>query len=231
MVTEEEARRRRSDGWFRDATVLRQERAYASLLAGMRAGSPRIDLRVASEAVDRLGRERVTLLEVGCGSGYYSEVFSFLPKTTVEYVGLDYSPAMIARARKRYPGAKFDQGDATALAFSDRAFDVVFNGVSLMHILDYGKAIAESARLARVACIFHSVPVFRHHQTVYIRKYAYGSPVVEIVFNRDALISVFERNGLSMLQSWESIPYDVSELTREPSRAETFLCIPKRVCA
>ena len=122
------------------------------------------------------------------------------------------------------PSGDFAVGDATKLSHRDDAFDIVFNGVSLMHILDYEKVIAESARVARRACIFHSVPVFPIHPTVYIHKYAYGSPVVEMVFSRAGLLACFERNGLSVIRSWNTIPYDVSALVRAPSHSEMFLC-------
>ena len=224
LISEAEARHRRSGGWLSSLTVRRQERAYARLLRDMYAGAPRIDLGVAAEAVDAAGLTSASLLEVGCGSGYYSEVFTQLPKTKLAYSGTDYSPAMIRRALERYPSADFAIGDATQLAYGDHSFDIVFNGVSLMHILDYEKAIAESARIAQIACIFHSVPVFANHPTVYIHKYAYGSPVVEMVFSRDELLACFEKNGLSVVRSWNSIPYDVSALVNAPLHCETFLC-------
>jgi hypothetical protein len=48
-----------------------------------------------------------------------------------------WSDAMIARARLHYPSTAFEVADATALPYTDGAFDIVFNGVSLMHIVEY----------------------------------------------------------------------------------------------
>jgi ubiquinone/menaquinone biosynthesis C-methylase UbiE len=227
LVSEAEARTRPAGGWFRPLTALRQDRAYRGLLAAMHAGDPRIDLRVAADAVDAVGLPEASLLEVGCGSGYYSEVFATLCRTKLSYTGLDYSEAMVARARVRYPNRQFEIGNAASLSWPDSAFDIVFNGVSLMHILDYEKAISESARVARRACIFHSVPVFMDHPTVHIHKYAYGSPVVEMVFSRDELLRIFERHGLKLARSWDTIPYDVSHVVKAKSHAETFLCLTR----
>jgi SAM-dependent methyltransferase len=224
VVTTEEARRRQASGWHRSRTIRRQEKAYLNLLADMHAGNPRIDLRVAAQAVDRMGISGPSLLEIGCGSGYYNEVFASLATSRVGYTGIDYSAAAIARARSRYPSMTFHVGDATALPFAEGAFDIAFNGVSLMHILEYGKAIAEAARVARKAVIFHSVPVFRDHPTTYLHKYAYGSPVVEIVFNRAELLAGLEKTGLRLRESWPSIEYDVGFVVGTPSHAETFLC-------
>ena len=100
---------------------------------------------------------------------------------------------MIARARARYPSAAFEVADATRLPYADGAFDIVFNGVSLMHIIDYQAAIREAARVAARYCIFHTVPVFDDHPTTFLRKYAYGAPVVEIVFGKQELMSIMPR--------------------------------------
>jgi ubiquinone/menaquinone biosynthesis C-methylase UbiE len=58
----------------------------------------------------------------------------------VRYTGVDYSNAMIAHTRARSPSTAFEVVDATRLPYADRAFDIVFNGASLMHIIDYQAA-------------------------------------------------------------------------------------------
>lgn len=226
LVTEAQACAHRGGGWHAASTVRRQEQAYDTLLAGIHSGAPRTDLTVAAHAVDAVDLPAPGLLEIGCGSGYYVEVFEALCKSKVRYTGLDYSKAMVARAKTRYPAATFVQGDATALDYPDNAFDIVFNGVSLMHIMDYEKAIAEAARVAKTAVIFHSVPVLDRHDTVYLTKYAYGASVAEIIFNRDYLFSLFARHKLEILQNWFSEDYDIQHIVGEKSRGETFLCRP-----
>ena len=224
VITAQEARKRQAKGWHRPLTVYRQDRAYQDLLDEMHRGNPRIDLRIAAQAVDWAKIAAPSLLEIGSGSGYYKEILETLAESRVGYTGIDYSRAAVKRAQKKYPGGRFAVGDATALQFPDRSFDIAFNGVSLMHILDYERAIAETARVARKAAIFHSAPVFTDHATVYLHKYAYGAPVVEMVFNRDELIACFARAGLRLVQSWRTIDYDVSAVTGAASHAETFFC-------
>src|SRR5450755_1333891 len=82
-----------SAGWLANRTVMRQERAYQELLAAMKRGEPRIDFKVAAEAVAATAIAHPRLLEVGCGSGYYSEVFATLLGGGVQYTGIDYSDA------------------------------------------------------------------------------------------------------------------------------------------
>jgi SAM-dependent methyltransferase len=212
-----------SAGWFAARTVMRQERAYRSLIAAMKRGEPRLDFRVAAEAVAATGIANPHLLEVGCGSGYYSDVFATLVPGGVQYTGIDYSDAMIARARVKYPSTAFEVADATRLPHQDRAFDIVFNGVSLMHIVDYQAAIREAARVASRYCVFHGVLVFDEHRTTYLAKYAYGAPVVEVVFRKQELMAQCREAGLHLQREWSGIPYDVYDVTGHHSRTETYL--------
>lgn len=211
-----------SGGWFAARTVSRQERAYRRLIAAMKNGEPRLDFRIAAEAVAATGLSNPRLLEIGCGSGYYSEILTTLLPGDVRYTGIDYSEAMIARAREHYPAVAFEVADATKLPYAEQAFDIAFNGVSLMHVIDYHAAIREAARVARF-CIFHSVPVFENYRTTYLSKYAYGAPVVEVVFGKQELMSLCSDAGLRLMREWPGIPYDVHDVTGHHSSATTYL--------
>jgi ubiquinone/menaquinone biosynthesis C-methylase UbiE len=212
-----------SAGWLAARTVWRQERAYRRLIAAMKRGEPRLDFKVAAEAIALAGIANPRVLEVGCGSGYYSEIFATLIAGGVEYTGIDYSKAMIARARAHYPSTAFEVADATRLPYADATFDIVFNGVSLMHIVDYPAAIREAARVASRYCIFHTVPVFDDYRTTYLRKYAYGAPVIEVIFGKQELMTLCRNAGLRLEREWTSIPYDVSAVTGHRSSTRTYL--------
>lgn len=213
-----------SGGWLAKRTVTRQERAYRGLIAAMKRGDPRLDFKVAAEAIIATGLVNPTVIETGCGSGDYSEVFSELVPHGVRYTGSDFSEAMIARARARYPDAAFETADATSLPYADGTFDVVFNGVSLMHIIDYAAAIGEAARVAGHSCILHTVPVFDDdRETTFLSKYAYGAPVVEIIFGKPELMALCHEAGLRLERTWLCIPYDMVHATGHHSRTETYL--------
>jgi ubiquinone/menaquinone biosynthesis C-methylase UbiE len=211
------------DGWHVPSAAARQQRAYEKLMAQFRAGAPRRDLRVAVEAVTATGLSNPTLLEVGCGNGYYSEVFRAVPGGS-RYTGMDYSAAMVDSATRRYPGETFVTGDATAVAFGNGAFDIVVNGVSLMHIVRYREAIAEAARVAAHFVIFHCVPVSESGPTAFLSKFAYGQPVIEIIFSEQELAALFAASNLTLVRVWEAIDYDTAHITGHHSTMVTYLC-------
>ena len=66
------------------------------------------------------------VLEVGCGTGAVTRELAGWPGVA-EVVGLDPSPTFLASARRHHPATKvtFVEGDARALQFPDRSFDVV----------------------------------------------------------------------------------------------------------
>lgn len=212
------------DGWRDHAVVERQDSAYQALLRQMYDGAPRQDLMVAAEAVHRTEVENPYILEVGCGSGYYNEILSHLLQRPMHYMGLDYSLAMIQKASRNYTQQSFVVGDATALPLANESFDIVLNGVSLMHILRYKAAIAESRRVARRWCIFHTVPILRQRETTVLRKKAYGESVVEVIFNEGELLGLMEQNGLVVHDILDSVPYNVEAVVGEATLSKTYLC-------
>lgn len=213
-----------NEAWLHDDVADRQAAAYRNLLAAMKAGKVRLDLAVAAQAVRATGLTMPSLLEVGCGSGYYAEVFETLVKPNLRYTGLDYSEAMIALAQKTYPGRDFEVGDATALPYPDRSFDIVMNGVSLMHIMDYRKAISEARRVARHFVLFHTATLIDQRPTTYLRKDAYGRPTAEVIINEGEFRALLARDGMFVAGVWDSIPYNLKPVLGVPSYTRTFLC-------
>ena len=88
----------------------------------------------------------VRLLDVASGPGY---VAASAAKRGAEVVGVDFSAAMVAAARRRYPDIEFRAGDAEALAFPDRSFDAVVMNYGLLHLGRPERALAEMRRVLR----------------------------------------------------------------------------------
>ena len=164
-----------------------------------------------------------TLLEVGCSSGFYSEVVE-IAGLPIKYSGCDYSEAFIRLAKEKYPSVEFTVGDATALRYPDRHFDVVVSGCCLLHIPEYARAIEEAVRVARRHVIFHRTPVVWGQPEQWYRKQAYGVETVEIHFNEPEFLALLDKNALELVAS-----HTLSEERLDASRTQghasrTYVC-------
>lgn len=131
-----------------------QQRAIVERqLAAMRAGNPPRHFHVAGMLL--AGRAPLSLLDAGCSSGYYYDITQFYAMGKVDYTGCDYSEAMLAMARERYPGVKFTCADLLHLPYAAGAFDAVLTGATLNLISDWQAALQELKRVARHYLILH----------------------------------------------------------------------------
>lgn len=199
---DQEANRLRAS-WLSDRLPARQRELVERQLAEYRQGKAIDVFDIMVAALRSLGGQDATrsLLEVGCSSGFYSEVLK-IKKLPFVYSGCDYSPAFIELGRKCHPDTPLTVQDATALGFDDAAFDVVVSGCCLLHIPEFEKAITETARVAKQFAIFHRTPVVTGLPHQYFRKQAYGVETVEIHFNEDQLLDLFRRHGLELTQTF-----------------------------
>src|SRR5512142_985250 len=73
------------------------------------------------------------VLDVATGPGYVAN--AALARGAI-VTGIDFSPAMVAIARRKSTGIKFEEGDAQALPFADDSFDAVITAYGLLHFSD-----------------------------------------------------------------------------------------------
>jgi SAM-dependent methyltransferase len=122
------------------------------------------------------------VLEVGCSSGYYSEVLNrSFPNSS--YIGVDFSKQFIDFGAEKFPNINLQQMDAHDLGeFADRQFDCVVSGCVLLHLPNWENALIESARVANRTLILHRTPLSDTNTQRYIKS-AYGSPTLEWQFS------------------------------------------------
>jgi SAM-dependent methyltransferase len=96
------------------------------------------------EAVDV--RRGVRMLDVATGPGYVAAVAA---QRGAHVMGVDFSAAMVAEARRRYPAVTFREGDAEELPFPDNSFDAVVMNFGLLHLGRPEQALAEAHRVLR----------------------------------------------------------------------------------
>lgn len=202
LKTEEAANEatRLRDAWQSDALPRQQRELVDAQLAAYRRGEPIDVFDVMSQVLRALpsNARGMTVLEVGCSSGFYAEVFE-IAGLDVSYAGCDYSDAFVALARQTYPALRFDVEDATALHYEGNAFDVVISGCCLLHIPEYEAAVAETARVARHYAVFHRTPMVLGQPNQYYRKHAYGVETVEIHFNEPQFLQLLAQHGLEVI--------------------------------
>lgn len=103
----------------------------------------------AEEVYDALAESGVAasarVLDVACGTGLATEA---LVARGCVVTGLDISEPMLARARRRVPGASFCLAQAEQLPFGDATFDAA-TSAQAFHWVDQGLALAEMVRVVR----------------------------------------------------------------------------------
>jgi ubiquinone/menaquinone biosynthesis C-methylase UbiE len=91
-------------------------------------------------------RSGAKLLDVASGPGY---VAAEATRRGVDAVGTDIAEDMVAEARRRFTGTKFDIADAENLSYGDASFDAVTCAFGMLHFPRPGKAAAEAYRVLR----------------------------------------------------------------------------------
>lgn len=86
------------------------------------------------------------VIDVATGPGYVARAAL---ERGARSVGVDFSSAMLMRARRAAPGVEFEEADATALPFADASFDAVTMNYGLLHLAEPERALSEAFRVLR----------------------------------------------------------------------------------
>lgn len=133
-IDPEEFRAFEHEGWQKVSQ--RYHHAFASLTS--QAVVPLLD---AAEV-----RAGVRVLDVAAGPGYVAGIAA---DRGAEVIGIDFSQAMVAAARRHYPKGDFREGDAEDLPFGAAVFDAVVMNFGLLHLGRPERALAEAHRVLR----------------------------------------------------------------------------------
>jgi demethylmenaquinone methyltransferase / 2-methoxy-6-polyprenyl-1,4-benzoquinol methylase len=97
--------------------------------------------RLTAEAVVRRG-DRV--LDACCGTG---DLAVADVRAGGDVTGLDFSPRMLERARRKSDAVKWVEGDMLALPFEDGSFEAATVGFGVRNVVDLEHGLAELARI------------------------------------------------------------------------------------
>lgn len=130
---------------FKKDVFYMSKEEYSSLYTTIevRANSRPTDMNDASidYVIDHASKDANTLLDVGCGRGYFLNVLS--QRTPYKLTGVDMA--------ENLPGLKADyvRGYIEQLPFPDKSFDIVTCTHTIEHIINLKQAIDELKRVAR----------------------------------------------------------------------------------
>jgi ubiquinone/menaquinone biosynthesis C-methylase UbiE len=83
---------------------------------------------------------------IACGPGYGMDLASDLG---AKPLGIDFSESMLTTARQKYPGHKFEQGDAENLVHESNSFDAIVCPFGVLHFAYPNKALSEFFRVLK----------------------------------------------------------------------------------
>jgi len=117
---------------------------YDAMNRAMTAGLDVRWRRLAAAAVVRPG-DRV--LDAACGTGYLTVADA--EAGAREVVGVDFSPRMLERARRKAPQIEWVEGDLLALPFDDESFDAATVGFGVRNLAELERGLRELRRVLR----------------------------------------------------------------------------------
>ncbi len=102
--------------------------------------------RLAATAVVRPG-DRV--LDAACGTGDFALASLRLLGSTGSVIGIDFSPRMLERARRKSTAVEWLQADLLALPFPDGSFDAATVGFGVRNLAELERGLRELRRVLR----------------------------------------------------------------------------------
>lgn len=86
------------------------------------------------------------LLDIACGPGYVAAAAAQRGATVL---GVDFSQAMVERARELHPGVEFREDDAEQLSLGSGLFDAAVMNFGILHLGRPERALMEACRVVR----------------------------------------------------------------------------------
>jgi SAM-dependent methyltransferase len=160
--------------------------------------------------LDRLSGvlESKAILDIGIGPG---RTVPYLSALTSRYVGIDYSPNMLAPARREHPHLCLVHGDARRLSFADGSFEAVFFCWNAIDDVGHDERLAILAEVRRVL-VAGGYFVFSAHNLAAPRRspYAFGGLV-----SAPTLVAAIRENAIRIGRLVRNIVNHLRNRSRE----------------
>jgi ubiquinone/menaquinone biosynthesis C-methylase UbiE len=204
------------NSWNRVASS-RQLRIWKRII---RNKSKRADLNALINALKLTKPKSSLLCEVGCGSAYLSDFIRNNNFKYLKYIGVDSSLTALSLAKTRH---NLIQASSNRLPFVNNFFDIVLDGVALIHIINWQESLSEYARITSKYIILHSISISNKSENLYISKFAYSQKVSETIYSRRILLEACNKLNLQLVERFKGENYAAGNLLDCPVYSETWL--------
>jgi len=198
-------------------TAKKQDKIWKKII---KKSKQRSDLQVLNKSLSFINSKEKSICEIGCGSAYLRDIIfksGINPKT---YIGIDLSIHNLNLSRKSIP---LIQANAINLPIKKSSIDIVLDGATLIHIIDWEIALKEYCRISKFYVILHSLSLSDKMQNIFLTKFAYGQKVSEIVFSRQRLLKKCQELNLYLLTSFVGEQYFIPFKEKTNLSSETWI--------
>jgi SAM-dependent methyltransferase len=149
--------------------------------------------------------KNISLLDIGCTSGYYNEIIDFFYPNIFKYSGCDYNKTSVELAKKYYPTIEFKVEDITKLNYKDEELKVTFMSGVIEHVPDYKQGLSELCRVTEKYIVLHRIWL-TSNPTSCKKGTQYFVPIIRNMYNENEFISILKNNNFK--QIYKSKTYD-----------------------
>ena len=150
------------------------------------------------------------VLDLGCGTGYFTSRAADAVGSAGQAVGIDPSPSVLEFAKRRAPdNCRFEVASAQALPYADAAFDAVISSLAIHHlpVRERPDALREAYRVLRPGGRL-LIADFRPRQTG-LAKWAFRGIIRHVVGHTtpEALRALIADAGFEVIGAGDSWPW------------------------
>lgn len=198
---DDEAAAEYSENWSDDLVGELQRELVNYQLYQLNRANPAPVFRAIGEVFKNIEEDGLSLLDVGCTSGYYSQVIEHYYPQKFKYTGCDYNESSINLAKEYYPSIDFFVEDVTNLSFSDKQFDVSFLSGVIEHVPNHKAGLKELCRVTGKYIVLHRI-FLTPEETFCTKGTQYFVPVIRYTYNKDEFFSTLSSNGFKI--KWQN---------------------------
>lgn len=176
--------------------------------------------------INELCSGKTTVLDIGCGEGYYTSLLAKKPNSTVG--GIDISKDALALAAKDCPGAVFAVASINRIPVPDKSMDIVLNIFAPYLASEVLRILKNNGTFLKV------IPLEKHlwelKQAVYDRPYEnrpdFSVPEGMTLLRKEVLkreISV--NNRLDLCDLFEMTPYCRKTSAKDAEKLSDYHCM------